>query len=115
HRGPRRAAVMDPILQTIINIGAVATALAAVIGVIVAFIKLWPHVKRGVEVISELERLPEIAESIETIRHEMFPNSGASLRDQTNRLEKKIDELEKKFNDHLKVCPAPAQTSTQEQ
>jgi hypothetical protein len=103
---------MDPVLQTVINIGAVATALAAIIGVLVAIIKLWPHVKRGVTVLSELERLPEIASSVETIRHELFPNSGLSLRDQTNRLEKQGEKMAKKLDDHIAACPPAAPTTT---
>ena len=33
----------------------------------------------------------EQGESLETVRHELFPNSGKSLRDQTNRMEQKLD------------------------
>lgn len=29
--------------------------------------------------------------TLEKVRHEMFPNSGKSLRDQTNRIEEKLD------------------------
>lgn len=30
-------------------------------------------------------------ESIEIVRHELFPNSGKSMRDQTNRMEQKLN------------------------
>lgn len=49
------------------------------------------------------ESLAKQDEALETIRHELFPNSGKSLRDQTNRLEKTITE-------HLANCP-PQQTT----
>lgn len=42
-------------------------------------------------------------ELLETIRHELFPNSGKSLRDQTNRLEETLTA-------HLANCP-PQQTT----
>lgn len=29
--------------------------------------------------------------TLEVVRHELFPNSGKSLRDQTNRIEEKVD------------------------
>jgi hypothetical protein len=102
---------MDPTLQLIVNIGAAATALAAVIGLPVALVKLWPHIKRGVTVLSELERLPEMATSVETIRHELFPNSGLSLRDQTNRLEKQGEDMASALAAHIAACP-PAPTTT---
>jgi hypothetical protein len=102
---------MDGTLQLIVNIGAACTALAAVIGLPIVLVKLWPHIKRGVSVLSELERLPEIAASVETIRHEMFPNSGLSLRDQTNRLEKQGKDMVKKLDEHIAACP-PAPTTT---
>jgi hypothetical protein len=98
-------------LQIIINISAAATALAALIGLPIAFVKLWPLIKRGVAIAESAERLPEMAQEIsrqsETlgeIRHELFPNSGASLRDQTNRIEKTLTE-------HLEKCPTPPQTT----
>lgn len=56
------------------------------------------------EILGIFERMDHQDDAIEQIRHEMFPNSGKSLRDQTNRLEEKLTE-------HLKTCPAPAQTT----
>jgi hypothetical protein len=95
---------MDGTLQLIVNIGAACTALAAVIGLPIVLVKLWPHIKRGVTVLSELERLPEMADSVEAIRHEVFPNSGKSLRDA-------VDQQGRDLKAHIDACP-PAPTTT---
>lgn len=46
--------------------------------------------------------------SIEVVRHELFPNSGKSMRDQTNRMEQKLDadnnritELGNRLDEHI--------------
>jgi hypothetical protein len=46
--------------------------------------------------------------SIEVVRHELFPNSGKSMRDQTNRMEQKLDadndrisELSDRLDEHI--------------
>ena len=52
---------MDPTLQLVVNIGAAATALAAIIGLPVAFVKGWPLLKRAVAIGGALEKLPEMA------------------------------------------------------
>lgn len=41
-------------------------------------------------------------ESLDVIRHELFPNSGGSLRDA-------VDRQGKQLNDHLRSCPPQAQ------
>jgi len=58
---------MDGTLQLVINIGAAATALAAIIGLPVAFVKLWPLLKRGVSIGASLEKLPEMAQEISAL------------------------------------------------
>lgn len=52
---------MDTTVQLIVNIGAAATALAALIGLPVAMVKLWPLLKRAVTIGGSLEKLPEMA------------------------------------------------------
>ena len=101
---------MDGTLQLIVNIGAAATALAAIIGLPLAFVKIWPVIKRAVSLAMALEKVPDMAteitkqsETLATIRHELFPNSGLSLRDQTNRIEQTL-------NDHINACPPPTTT-----
>ncbi|MES2866288.1 MAG: hypothetical protein V4703_05960 [Actinomycetota bacterium] len=49
-----------------------------------------------------------LMERVQRIEHEMFPNSGKSLRDQTNRMEEKLDrdnlrigELADQLDEHI--------------
>jgi len=55
---------MDPTLQLIVNVGAACTAVAAIVGLPVAFVKLWPLLKRGVSIGASLEKLPEMAQEL---------------------------------------------------
>ncbi|QOT15134.1 hypothetical protein [Paenarthrobacter sp. YJN-5] len=50
------------------------------------------------------ERMDRQDELLETIRHELFPNSGKSLRDA-------VDKQHKQLEDHLAQCP-PQPTTT---
>lgn len=58
---------MDGTLQLVINIGAAATALAAMIGLPMAFVKLWPLLKRAVTIGASLEKLPEMSLEISAL------------------------------------------------
>lgn len=55
---------MDPTLQLVVNIGAAATAIAAIIGLPIAFVKGWPLLKRAVTIGASLEKLPEMAQEL---------------------------------------------------
>lgn len=48
---------------------------------------------------------PGLMERVQRIEHEMFPNSGKSLRDQTDRLEGKLDT-------HIDMCIGLEKTTT---
>ena len=93
---------MDPTLQLIVNVGAAATAIAAIIGLPVAFVKGWPLLKRAVAIGGALEKLPEMAVEISAltigqrtqaetlahqndqlaiIKHEVEFNNGSSVKD----------------------------------
>lgn len=66
-----------------------------------------------------MERLQDMGEKVDVVHHEMFANSGASLRDQTNRIElaqvqlrsaldghiastsTKIEESQRRLDDHI--------------
>lgn len=50
------------------------------------------------------ERMDRQDELLETIRHELFPNSGKSLRDA-------VDKQHKQLEDHLAQCPPPPITT----
>ena len=58
---------VDSSLQLVINIGAAATAIAAIVGLPVAFVKLWPFLKRAVTIGASLEKLPEMAQEISAL------------------------------------------------
>jgi hypothetical protein len=122
---------MDGSLQLIINIGAAATALAAIIGLPVAFVKLWPLLKRAVTVGASLEKLPEMAleltalsigqraqgetlehqnEQLAVIKHEVEFNNGSSVKDAVVRNEQATAELTKEFRDYV-ASGLPATTT----
>lgn len=98
---------MEPTLQLVINVGAVAVAVSAVIGVPIALVKLWPLIKRVVQVGAVLEALPETLRKqddvLEIIRHEVEFNNGTSVKDAVTRVEKALA-------DHLNA-QAPATTT----
>jgi hypothetical protein len=124
---------MDGTLQLIVNIGAAATALAAIIGLPVAFVKLWPLLKRAVTVGSSLEKLPEMAlelsalsigqraqgetldgqnqalaaltTEVRTVKQQVQNSHVTNLRDDVDEVIGKIDTFHDKLDDHLKTCP----------
>lgn len=74
-----------------------AAAAAIVWGIIR---KLWPVVKKLADFLDDVAGEPArpgvparagLMERVQRIEHELFPNSGKSLRDQTNRMEEKLD------------------------
>lgn len=42
-----------------------------------------------------------IKREVGAVKHEMFPNSGSSLRDAVDRIEQKMDSAEKKLDGHI--------------
>jgi len=113
---------MDGTLQLIINIGAAATALAAIIGLPIAFVKLWPLIKRAVTIGASLEKLPEMAlelsalaigqraqaetlthqnEQLDIIKHEVEFNNGSSVKDAVVRTEKVANAVAEQLTAHL--------------
>lgn len=117
---------MDGTLQLVINIGAACTALAALVGLPVAFVKLWPLLKRAVTIGASLEKLPEMSneltaltlgqraqgetldhqsEQLAVIKHEVEFNNGSSVKDAVVRTENATNALAESLNEHLKSCP----------
>lgn len=47
-----------------------------------------------------MARMQKMEEVMETVRHELFPNSGKSMRDQTNRIEEKVNQDNVRLNSH---------------
>lgn len=113
---------MDPTLQFIVNVGAACTALAAIIGLPIAFVKGWPLLKRAVAIGGALEKLPEMAleisaltigqrtqgetlahqnDQLAIIKHEVEFNNGSSVKDAVVRTENATKVLTEKLDAHL--------------
>lgn len=113
---------MDPTLQIIINIGALATAIGAVIGLPLVFVKVWPVLKKAVGIGGVLETLPEMAtelaalsisvrtqgEDIGTIKTEVdavkqqVKNSHkTNLREDVDEVKEHVVSLHSKLDAHL--------------
>lgn len=74
-----------------------AVFIALVVGVVR---KLWPLLKKLTDFLDDVageDARPGVParaglmERVQRIEHELFPNSGKSLRDQTNRMEQKLN------------------------
>lgn len=86
----------------------VAWSVAGVL-VLAVLVKVYPWVRKVVEVIDALDGLPPLvtqmrravtsteglADAVEEIRHEVKTNDGSSLKDSTRRLEDAADEMSK--------------------
>jgi small-conductance mechanosensitive channel len=85
---------MDQTLQTIINVGAVAAAVAALIGLPVAIVKVWPVVKRLIAWTAAAETLPEMALDVRGMAQEQRAQ-GETLTRQDDKLDSISGEVEK--------------------
>jgi small-conductance mechanosensitive channel len=81
-------------LQTIINVGAVAAAVAALIGLPVAVVKVWPVVKRLIAWAAAAETLPEMALDVRGMAQEQRAQ-GEVLTRQDDKLDAISGEVEK--------------------
>jgi hypothetical protein len=104
--------------QTISAIVGIAATGAAGVGVFVK--KVLPFIRKVSHFIDDMlgeeERpgvpaQPGVIARLSTIEHELHPNGGGSMRDQTNRLEDKFGRLEQKLDDHLTKCQPPVTTT----
>ena len=94
---------MPPQVQDFLEGISVWTAVIWGIAIVVAFPvvrKVWKLLKRLADFLDDVNgedarpgvpARPGLMERVMRIEHEMFPNSGKSLRDQTNRMEQKLD------------------------
>lgn len=77
--------------------------------------RLWPIISRFVTTIDSLGKLPQFIletkatldqqnKTLSTIKHELFPNSGKSLRDAVNRQAADVSEIKQKLaNDNTRI------------
>jgi len=70
--------------------------------------KVWPLLKRLADFLDDVMGEPArpgvparlgLMERVMRVEHELFPNSGKSLRDQTNRMEQKLDRDHQRIGD----------------
>ena len=47
------------------------------------------------------DQIESIKENVDSINAEMHPNSGSSIRDALNRIEKRVNQVEEKITDHV--------------
>ncbi len=85
---------MDATLQTVINVGAIAAAVAAMIGLPLAIIKAWPVVKRLIAWTAAAETLPEMALDVRGMAQEQRAQ-GETLNRQDDKLDSISGEVEK--------------------
>ncbi|MGW4639538.1 hypothetical protein ACWEN6_13470 [Sphaerisporangium sp. NPDC004334] len=85
----------------VIYLGGVAAALAAM-GVLARYVVLRP-LKRwvGEQITALLQGTQAVQETAEEVRNEVKNNGGNSLKDAVTRTEYKMNELTRRFDDHL--------------
>jgi hypothetical protein len=81
---------MDDFLQIIEVVGDSWPAAIVVVALVIGFIA-W----------RALPRLRDIADVMKDLRHEMYPNSGKSLRDAVNRIERQGVETKNALDEHI--------------
>lgn len=77
--------------DVLIYIGAVTASLTA-IGIFLRLVVVRPLMRKLRD---------ELIPKTEVIHAEMTPNHGSSMKDQVTRTEVKVEELDKRFSDHL--------------
>lgn len=113
---------MDPTLQLVINIGALCTALAAVVGLPVAVFKLWPMAKKAVAIGTVVETLPEMAlelralavgqrsqadtlaelkDDVSKVKQQVKNDHSSNLREDLDGVRDNVLELHNKLDTHL--------------
>lgn len=114
---------MPPEVQTFFDEISIGTVVVWGIGLTVVgglLRKLWPLLKKLSDFLDDVAgeparpgvpARPGLMERVQSIEHELFPNSGKSLRDQTNRMEEKLDrdhdrigKLKDELAAHLSKC-----------
>lgn len=78
----------------------------AIVLLFVGITKIWPVVKNMVSMVDTLQVLPEMKSKLDQVHHEVFPNSGKSLRDELNRNSEVTRQIDAKINGlHRRVEP----------
>jgi len=62
---------------------------------------IWAGFKYINKVTSRLEKLDQIDDRIKKVESQYVPNGGSSMRDAINRIEKNMDKLQERFDNHI--------------
>ena len=65
------------------------------LGIVFAGIKFFNKIA------SRLDKLDEIDDIIKKVESQYVPNGGSSMRDAVNRIEKNMDKLQERFDNHI--------------
>jgi hypothetical protein len=66
---------------------------------------IWAGFKYINKIVHKLEKLNEIDDRLKKVESQYVPNGGSSLRDAVNRIEKNMDKLQERFDNHLDNNP----------
>jgi hypothetical protein len=62
---------------------------------------IWAGFKYINKITSRLEKLDQIDDRIKKVESQYVPNGGSSMRDAVNRIEKNMDKLQERFDNHI--------------
>lgn len=62
---------------------------------------IWAGIKVVSKISNKLDKLDDIDARIKQVESQYIPNGGSSMRDAVNRIEKQVDRLQERFENHL--------------
>jgi hypothetical protein len=62
---------------------------------------IWAVFKILNRLIRKLDKLDDIDDRIKKVESQYVPNGGSSMRDAVNRIEKNMDKLQERFDNHI--------------
>lgn len=62
---------------------------------------IWAGIKVVSKISTKLDKLDDIDDRIKKVESQYVPNGGSSMRDAVNRIEKNMDRLQERFENHL--------------
>jgi len=104
---------MPPEVQAFLESVSVWTLAMWVVGIVVVvglIKKVWPLLRKMGDFLDDVAGEPArpgvparagLMERVQRIEYELFPNSGKSMRDQTDRMEERIGALSTQLEDHI--------------
>ena len=62
---------------------------------------IWAAFRYLNKIINRLDKLTDIDDRLKKVESQYVPNGGSSMRDAVNRIEKNVDRLQERFENHL--------------